>query len=110
MGSETVIGEHIVIVGSHVNLGLWDPLTSPVLLTTDATQYPIWKGSCELPSGYNLEYKFVIRNGAEEFRWENTANRRITVPDVGVTLNAKFDTLEEAVAGRVGQRMALRAM
>jgi len=93
---ETSPGEHVTVVGSHSFLGEWDPQKSEFSLTTDAAQYPEWTGSCELPAGTLAEYKFVVRNG-ESARWENNDNRAMSVPDVDMQLNAKFNVNGEAV-------------
>eukprot|EP00746_Dinoflagellata_sp_MGD_P022510 gnl/MRDRNA2_/MRDRNA2_152678_c0_seq1.p1 gnl/MRDRNA2_/MRDRNA2_152678_c0~~gnl/MRDRNA2_/MRDRNA2_152678_c0_seq1.p1 ORF type:complete len:445 (-),score=62.29 gnl/MRDRNA2_/MRDRNA2_152678_c0_seq1:140-1390(-) len=85
-------GEKVSIVGNHEILGMWDPERSQLSLTTDASQYPVWKGSCRLPAGHQLEFKIVVRDDAEA-RWETIRNRKVSITCADMQLNMKFDQL-----------------
>mmetsp|Transcript_81176 Transcript_81176/g.225935 ORF Transcript_81176/g.225935 Transcript_81176/m.225935 type:complete len:524 (+) Transcript_81176:71-1642(+) len=98
--SETQLGEGIILTGSDLALGCWDP-EHGVLLTTTPETYPRWTGTASLSmassmpadgtvgaprvsfiGAFDLEYKYVrdSRRIDGSFAWEQRPNRKITVP------------------------------
>jgi phosphatidylserine/phosphatidylglycerophosphate/cardiolipin synthase-like enzyme len=75
-------GDRMVVVGSDPALGAWDPERGVPMDTTD-TLFPNWTGRVAVPSGTDLEYKFVQITASGEVRWEPGDNRRLSTPASG---------------------------
>jgi len=75
VNAQTGMGDRLVIVGSNVALGSWDPRNG-VLMDTDPTSYPIWHAWCAgcLPA---CEFKFAIIRSDGSVEWEGNDNRTL---------------------------------
>jgi len=90
---ETRLGDRVVVTGSTAQTGHWRPEASPLQLTTGPKTYPRWQGIYVLEGGQQLEFKFVVLCGDGGVRWEDRiANRRLSVSEREVTLQARFDS------------------
>jgi len=73
-------GEAVFAVGSHAELGQWDPLEALPLSTT-AEAFPVWSSRpIRVPARVDLEYKFIMQQevGSGYVLWEELAgNRRV---------------------------------
>jgi phosphoglucan, water dikinase len=78
LNNQVEFGEHVGIIGSTKELGLWE---KPVEFdwTPDG-----WICELELHGGASIEYKFVIfRKGEKEKKWEHGRNRALNLPGEG---------------------------
>jgi alpha-amylase len=67
----TVWGENVFVLGNRAELSNWN--ASGGLALSSAT-YPVWRGTVNLPTNTNVEYKYVKKNGSSVV-WETGANR-----------------------------------
>jgi len=99
---DTQLGERVVVVGSHPDLGDWDQDRSQVTMSTDEHSYPIWTAAWDFTPGTLLEFKFlVLGKGSEDRgRWEDAIiNRTLQVPEAGeARVTARFNCAEGAQA------------
>eukprot|EP01068_Selenidium_serpulae_P001904 Selendium_serpulae@DN2028_c0_g1_i2.p1 len=73
---ETSFGDVICVTGSHEVLGNWE---NPIPLEGD--QFPLWKSNSLNFSGTDpFEYKYVIKTGNGEKRWEILEGNRSGKP------------------------------
>ncbi|MGW0431015.1 carbohydrate-binding module family 20 domain-containing protein [Micromonospora sp. NPDC003197] len=71
---ETSYGQEVYVVGSIPELGSWNPVNG-LHLTTDATTYPAWSGSVDIPADTSFEWKLVKVSPDGSVQWENDPNR-----------------------------------
>lgn len=76
---QTGFGDEVVVLGSDVALGCWQP-SCGLPLTTNSTDYPIWRTSCSLSAGREIEWKVAIVQAGGACRWEDIENRRLLLP------------------------------
>jgi hypothetical protein len=78
--AETRIGDEVVLLGSRIELGLWDT-NKAVPLTTDAHSFPQWKTEVSMSgAGIPFEFKFLIKSSDGRWRWESfERNRRANI-------------------------------
>jgi len=95
----TIYGQYVAVVGNQPELGLWDAKHA---LKMQHVRDGEWIAELSLPPGEHLEYKFLLTNDAgDTLRWEDGANRGISVPTVDVELaeiwrlQAKHDAVIE---------------
>ncbi|MDG4763559.1 carbohydrate-binding module family 20 domain-containing protein [Solwaraspora sp. WMMD406] len=67
-------GQQVRVVGSIPELGSWNPANG-VPLSTDATSYPAWTGTADVPAGTAFEWKLVKVATGGAVEWESGANR-----------------------------------
>ncbi|XP_078158821.1 chloroplastidic phosphoglucan, water dikinase (ATGWD3) isoform X2 [Carex rostrata] len=78
LNHQVEFGEHIGIIGSGEELGLWE---KQVKLDWSPDG---WICDLELPGGASIEYKFVIfRKGNKDKKWEDGPNRVLDLPGEG---------------------------
>ena len=77
-------GNNAYVVGSHPDLGSWNPVSAHKLRWTSGN---VWTGQVAVQKGTALEYKFIARNGASNqfcnganVTWEAGANRTTNTP------------------------------
>ena len=84
----TVVGQQVYITGNTTALGNWN---TDLGIPLDATTYPVWKNSVNLPASTVVQYKYYRKNDDGSVTWETIAgggNRSTTTPASGtVTLN-----------------------
>ncbi|XP_031475207.1 phosphoglucan, water dikinase, chloroplastic isoform X1 [Nymphaea colorata] len=86
-------GEHIAILGSSEELGVWK---NPVKLswTTDG-----WVSDLELKGGETVEYKFVTVTSQNKIKWEAGCNRVLKLPMEGeYKMICHWNVTKEAVS------------
>jgi len=71
---ETRLGDTVYLVGSCIELGMWDPACGAAM-STDQDSYPVWRVKLLLDcSERSLEYKLVVRHGSSGgITWETFA-------------------------------------
>lgn len=81
----TSFGQNLYLSGNVDELGNWDankaigPLNNKVVY-----QYPNWYVDVSVPAGYNLQYKFLKKNGAN-VEWNPKANEQLLTPASSTT-------------------------
>ncbi|KAJ4818910.1 hypothetical protein LUZ62_031476 [Rhynchospora pubera] len=87
-------GEHVGIVGSIEELGLWK---EPVELDWTPNG---WFCELELPRGASIEYKFVIfQKGQKHRKWEDGGDRVLDLPGQGsFNMVCHWNETEESIA------------
>lgn len=77
-------GNHVYLVGSHPDVGSWNPVSAHKLRWTPGNN---WTGQVAVQAGSALEYKFISRNGASNqfcnganVVWEVGPNRTTNIP------------------------------
>jgi len=70
-------GDQVVVVGNLPELGAWEPADGIVL---DSADWPIWRGTVELPAGVRVEFKPVVVHKSGDVSWPDGANRPLRVP------------------------------
>jgi len=90
---ETEVGDQVLVVGSHPDLGDWDLEASTVKLATSDSAYPLWTGGWAptavpgaSPGGSAesapIEFKFVVKRENQKgsrighAQWENSIGNR----------------------------------
>jgi serine/threonine protein phosphatase PrpC len=76
---QTSLGDQVVVLGSDEALGCWQP-SSGLPMTTSGTDFPIWRTSCSLAGGREIEWKVAILHADGSCRWEDIENRRSVLP------------------------------
>lgn len=87
----TAYGQQLYITGDTAKLGNWN---TDLALPLDASSYPVWKNSVNLPASTTVQYKYFRKNDDGSVTWENLpggGNRSIAVPANG------FVTLKDTV-------------
>ena len=74
-------GERLMIVGGDPQLGNWQPLDGKKMVEHQTNEWMI-DLDATLLSDLRLEFKFAAVMG-DGFRWENSDNRVVTVPELG---------------------------
>ncbi|QSB04216.1 carbohydrate-binding module family 20 domain-containing protein [Natronoglycomyces albus] len=74
VNAETWYGQNIHITGNISELGAWNPHNGPALHTEESV-YPVWSEQLSVPSGQQIEYKYVKINPNGDLEWESGANR-----------------------------------
>ncbi|KAJ6814220.1 phosphoglucan, water dikinase, chloroplastic-like [Iris pallida] len=106
LAHQVSFGDHVAVVGSAEDLGSWK---KPVPM--DWTEHG-WVADLRLRAGDSIEFKFVIRSGADEKKvvWENGNNRTLSLPkgtggvfDVVCHWDRTEEVLEIAGGGSVGK-------
>jgi len=93
----TELGERLLLAGSSVLLGEWDPLRSQVELRTDSFSYPCWTCIFDFEIDTPLECKLVVCSD-RGFRWEDQiANRSFNTLGYDVEVSAAFNCLSCSV-------------
>ncbi len=84
----TVVGQQVYITGNTTALGNWN---TDLGIPLDATTYPVWKNSVNLPASTVVQYKYYRKNDDGSVTWETITgggNRSTTTPASGtVVLN-----------------------
>jgi alpha-amylase len=70
----TVWGENVFVVGDTAALGNWNPANAVAL---SSAEYPVWRGTVDLPAGTAVQYKYLKKNGSAVV-WESDPNRTRT--------------------------------
>ncbi len=78
--AKTELGQSVYVVGSHGNLGNWQP---PLGLALDGGAYPKWTGQLEVDADTKIEYKYVRKNEDGSFSWETSDSNRTIVASAG---------------------------
>jgi len=74
-------GEAVYLVGSIPSLGQWSAGNAVALSADSYTESdPFWKGTVNLRTGQDVEYKFIKMDRDGGFTWEADPNRQLTVP------------------------------
>ncbi len=74
MRKETAFGETVVMVGSTVQLGSWEPTKGVRLAWVDG----LWRGQAHLPAEEVVEYKYaIVTEGGGAPQWEAGLNRAL---------------------------------
>jgi hypothetical protein len=86
--ADTRIGDEVVLLGSRIELGLWD-INKAVRLTTDAHSFPQWTTEVSMSgAGIPFEFKFLIKSSDGRCRWESVErNRRANIYGDSATLD-----------------------
>jgi glycosidase len=75
--ASTRLGERLVVMGSSLELGGWDPaLARPLTPETCAGNRCTWRGAVTVPRGAAADFKFVTL-GSGPARWEPGPNRSL---------------------------------
>lgn len=77
LGCEVEFGEHVVILGSAKELGLWKKKVQ--MNWTESG----WVCNVELRGGESIEFKFVVVKKDESMLWEGGGNRTLKLPKGG---------------------------
>ena len=72
-------GNTLCICGSTTETGCWNIVDSVEL---DDSDFPMFRLSCDMSSGRELEFKLVVRDQTGQLIWEDGANRHVKVPEV----------------------------
>ncbi|CAE7660382.1 unnamed protein product [Symbiodinium necroappetens] len=109
--AETQFGEELVAVGNHPALGDWAvergvqlrtgqdtfpmwTLTAPLLVAEDSREMPLW-----------LEYKYVIRDGHGNCRWEDFGVRSLPMFSSTSPASATMNLLQLSQGGKPLNRL-----
>lgn len=88
---ETYWGQSVYVVGSVAELGSWDPAGAVKL---DATAYPTWTGTVDLPASTYVEWKCLKRDEVDPtagVEWQPGSNNTFTTPASGsASVSASF--------------------
>lgn len=73
-------GREVAICGNIPELGSWNPAKAPVMQPVSGSAWVIHLDASKISK--DLEFKFITRNTLtkEEAIWEDSANRRISIP------------------------------
>ncbi len=80
VNATTWLGQEVHLIGSIGELGSWNAANAPKLSADD---YPVWRGTVELPAGTAFEYKYVKVAPDGALEWESGGNRTFTAPASG---------------------------
>jgi len=69
----------VIVLGSDEALGSWKP-SCGLHLETSTSEFPIWRSTCSLAAGKEIEWKVAILQAGGNCRWEDIANRRLVLP------------------------------
>jgi glycosidase len=76
----TDFGENVYLSGNVDELGNWDPNKAIGPLNNKVVYaYPNWYVDVSVPGGYNLEYKFLKKNGST-VTWNPKGNEQLLTP------------------------------
>ncbi|EKX36313.1 hypothetical protein GUITHDRAFT_145880 [Guillardia theta CCMP2712] len=78
--ANTEVGDLVVVTGSSLELGSWEPRNG-VVLSTDNHRYPMWSAIVDLPTGQTIEYKYSIIKQDGTVTWENDIENRMITPE-----------------------------
>lgn len=84
---ETLWGDQVLLVGSSVQTGAWQPEKTSIALKTDKSLYPVWTATMDLEAP--IEYKVVVARASRSqhagsashrplFEWEPIENRTLS--------------------------------
>jgi glycosidase len=79
--AETEFGQNVYVVGNVPELGAWDPdeAVGPFFNQVEH-EYPDWYYDVSVPADTDLEFKYIIKDGAGNVIWESGDNRTYTTP------------------------------
>lgn len=106
--ADTLLGDHVVVVGCAPSLGSWSAARG-LQLTTDNDTFPVWTGTAELDdNGNTFEWKLAIASRGGALEWETSGNRRLELPvdaeveawAVMVQFGSAFSVLEPRQKGQ----------
>jgi len=87
--ASTRYGENILVIGSASTLGAGDITNAAAL---DATRYPIWSGTIDLPANTTVSYSYVRTETDGSYIYEAT-NRTLTTGDCGSSIQTTQDNI-----------------
>ena len=67
-------GDAVAVVGNDASLGNWTPQDALML---DASAWPRWRGSVEVPRGARVDFKLIVLGSDGTVAWESGANRKL---------------------------------
>ena len=71
---QTLWGQGLYLSGSAPEFGEWNPNSALPMKNTAPGE---WEFECDFPSDKPLEYKYLLKNEAGNFDWENGKNRML---------------------------------
>lgn len=84
----TYYGQNVYITGSVPELSNWAPATA--IGPASNPNYPTWTITINVPSGQNIQFKAIKKDGSGNIVWEGGNNHSYTVPASG-NGNVSFD-------------------
>ena len=98
---DTKPGDSVYVVGNSSELGNWKAENSQKL-KTDSSRFPLWESE---PISFNsktqLEYKYIIKSGSKNVRWENFKGNRTL--DLSSLENGLYYINDGKYSNRAGQ-------
>lgn len=79
MPYETTFGQTLCVAGGTEELGSW---CADSCLQMTWQEGNVWTADCDLPTGSDIEYKYIVRNEDGSVEWQPGENNKLSVPDV----------------------------
>ncbi|MES2933170.1 MAG: carbohydrate-binding module family 20 domain-containing protein [Pseudomonadota bacterium] len=76
----TTTGQTVYVTGNTAALG---NMNADLGIPGDASTYPVWKNSVNLPASTAISYRYYCKNSDGSVTWESVASRSMTTPASG---------------------------